>query len=63
MKELVCDLECAPVDRDPMDASFDATPHEAGSFEHFDMLGNAVLECEGMFEYHVQIDRQPIQPL
>src|SRR5712691_8419414 len=39
MKELVRDLERAPVDRDPVYASVDATPHEAGTLEHLDMLG------------------------
>src|SRR6266545_1589812 len=56
MKELVRDLQRAPVDRDPVHASFDATPHEPGTFEHLDVLGDAVLRHRERLPDHA--DRQ-----
>ena len=43
IEKLVGDLQRAPVDRDPVHASFDATPYQAGVFEHLDVLRHAVL--------------------
>lgn len=52
VQELVGNLQCAPIDRNPVHATLDATPYDTGALEHFDMLRHAVERHRERFRHH-----------